>query len=283
MQPTPKTDRPWEVPAGRRVLVFGDVHQRLNWADAALAHEAGQFDHVVFLGDVVHSFETSSAVSGIRETARWYARLIRRPNTTVLLGNHEAAFMESDSYSRVYKRKPNLLHGCSGFRPGHAIEFAKEVTPAHWRKVGLFTVASGWLLSHAGVHSSFWRPLISTDQNLARLWEDSVAALQLIQFRMDPLLACGPARSDIPDAPVGGLTWLDWRSEFQDDLPLPQIVGHTHCFDLHRRKGRSWCVDSGIGYVIIAPDGGLEHKAMRHVKGPTGDWTWQAGVPQLWP
>ncbi len=57
------------------------------------------------------------------------------------------------------------------------------------------------------------------------------------------LLAAGQARGG--DAPVGGITWQDWNLEFKDELPFPQIVGHTQSPEGARQKGRSWCLDGG--------------------------------------
>ena len=40
-----------------------------------------------------------------------------------------------------------------------------------------------------------------------------------------PLIGCGYARHG--DAPVGGLTWLDWAEEFAPIPGIHQIVGHS--------------------------------------------------------
>lgn len=263
-------------------LVFGDVHQRLNWADAVLAHEAGRFDRVIFLGDIAHSHDAPPAVAGLRDTADWYARLIERTDSVVLMGNHDMPFFESDTWARRYRKKIPLLHGCTGFRHNHAIEFAKEVGADHWKKVRLFTVVNGWLCSHAGVHPSFWRPVLDVEQNLSRLWEDATEALQLAAFRRSPLLACGPGRTDTPDGPIGGLTWCDWDDEFVDSPPPfpPQLVGHSSVFNCHRQKGRSWCIDSGVGYALLHRDGRVEHKSLVGSR-VAGEWVWTPAVPQI--
>lgn len=63
-------NKPWEINADC-VLVFGDVHQRVPWAKAVLDKEKGNYDHVVFLGDVIDTFESPprcfecQAISGI--------------------------------------------------------------------------------------------------------------------------------------------------------------------------------------------------------------------------
>ena len=47
------------------------------------------------------------------------------------------------------------------------------------------------------------------------------------------------------EQPCGGITWQDWNDEFRDDLPCPQLVGHTSSSDGARQQGRSWCIDGG--------------------------------------
>ncbi len=279
---TQTEDTPWRIDADC-VLAFGDVHQRVNWAQAVMAHETGHFDHLVFLGDAVHSWDDPPAVAGIRETARFYASLISRPDATVLLGNHDAPLMECDTHARHFRKKHNLLHGCAGFRHNHAIEFAKEMTMDLWKRVKLFCVANGWLLSHAGIHESFWRPLLNEEMNLAALHRDAEEALQLIQFRRHPLLAMGPGRlrtGEIPDALISGCTWQDWDKEFADTAVLPQLVGHSHEMNLVRRIGRSFCIDTGIGYALIRRDGSIEHKALKCVR-VDGECTWVPETPQF--
>ncbi len=271
-------ESPWKIDADC-VLAISDVHQRVNWAEAVMAHEAGNFDHLVFLGDICHSHDEPPTVAGMRETARFYASLISRPATTVLLGNHDAPVMESDTHARHFRKKHNLLNGCAGFRHRHAIEFAKEMTSALWKQVKLFCVANGWLLSHAGIHESFWRPLLNEEMNLAALQRDADEALQLIQVNRHPLLACGPGRSNTPDALIAGCTWQDWLDEFADTAPWPQLVGHSNEFNLVRRIGRSYCIDTGIGYALIRRDGSIEHKALKCVR-KDGECTWVPETPQ---
>jgi hypothetical protein len=51
--------------------------------------------------------------------------------------------------------------------------------------------------------------------------------------------------------------WLDWDTEFVDDLPLPQVVGHTRGAHA-RNKDRSWCIDCAqTSVALLDPDFGL--------------------------
>ena len=58
--------------------------------------------------------------------------------------------------------------------------------------------------------------------------------------------------------------------EFEDHLPLPQIVGHT--YDRRPRQiGRSFCIDTGISYAMIYGDGHVEIKNISALKNKDKD------------
>jgi hypothetical protein len=127
-----------------------------------------------------------------------------------------------------------------------------------WR---LAATAHGYLLSHAGVARRYWPWSAAPDaagQARAFLSQaDEAWERWLLKNEEGPLFEVGPGRGG-RDAPVGGPLWLDWDKEFVDDLPLPQVVGHTRGRDA-RRKDRSWCIDAAQGCVaLIEPDLGLQ-------------------------
>jgi hypothetical protein len=252
-------NRPWEINC-ECALLIPDIHQDIEWAQEVLRREDGQYDRVVFLGDIADSHRPQSQIAGIRATARFYRELIERSDSTVLLGNHCAPLMESWKDNRQFKKKIPLLHGCSGYTNGKSIEFNKEMTWDHWRKVRLFSLVNGWLLSHAGLNKAFWWHHRPAEQNLVRLWLAAEEALTLLPYQMHPFFECGKARRG--PAPYGGVLWQDWDCEFTDDLSLPQIVGHTPRENV-RQKGRSYCIDTGQkSYALIRWDGSVEFKAV---------------------
>lgn len=116
---------------------------------------------------------------------------------------------------------------------------------------------NGWLITHAGVHPTLW----PGDANLA----DGVAALNESMRELvadpptdysHPLIGAGPPRGGFD--PVGGPLWLDFVEEFSDDLPFPQVVGHTRCSDI-MRNGKSLCLDVCQQVcAILNSDGTLE-------------------------
>ena len=116
----------WEF-NGRCVLVFSDVHQRLNWMRAVIDKEKGKFDKLVFLGDMFDTHHLELEVSGIRETAKEYTSLIDDPNNLVLAGNHDIPYLECWSDSKRFSSKKHIFNPCSGFSKSRSIEIAKEL------------------------------------------------------------------------------------------------------------------------------------------------------------
>ena len=254
-----------------RILVISDIHQRTNWADAVLEKEAGNYDHIVFLGDVFDSFDEPPAVTGIRETARWYRKLIERKDVTVLAGNHELPYLESHFSSKQFKKKIPLLNSCAGYSNGKSLEIAKEMEWVIWQKVRLFVLANGWLLSHAGIRENYWWNHLTDVENLANLNQKAEAALEMAPYRPDHLFAVGFSRGGSYDS--GGPLWLDWDTEFEDNLPYPQIVGHSSD-ELPRRKGRSYCIDTGTTYALLEQKGSIQIKSLQQLNS-SGKWHWE--------
>lgn len=255
-------EKPWEL-NGDNVLVLSDAHQRVDWVKAVLEREAGNFDAFLFNGDMIDSHFSPPEVSGARETGRFYSWLIN--NYHVNIGNHELPVMESWSHHSRYSKKRPLINAVAGFGNNKAMEFNKELTDQQWEKVSLFRVVNGWLVSHAGFRENFWRPFIGIEENLKKLWEEAYWALRHIRFEPNVLFRMGKARTDYADT-WGGPVWLDWKREFLDSLPIPQLVGHTHEADIISRIGRSYNIDTGSAYAIIKRDGTIEFKTLKALK-----------------
>lgn len=270
-----KGSEPWVV-TGDRVLCISDVHQDILWARKVLEHEVGQFDKVVWMGDILDSHRGTDEVVGARATGRFLKELLSDATDThhVCLGNHDLPYAESWAYNHRYTHKHYLVNPCSGFSRSKAMEVNKALTWEDWQRGHLFYVVNGWLVSHAGVHPALWMPFQTVQVNLRRLWD--LAAQATLHMGTSQLLACGTARGG--GASVGGLTWLDWNLEFVDELPLPQLVGHTHG-KLPRMIGRSCCIDGDqTTYAIISRDGAIQIKSLSWVRAKgqrgrgTGEW-----------
>lgn len=269
--------KPWEL-NGEKVLVLSDAHQRIDWIQAVLEHEAGNFDQFLFNGDIIDSFDDPPVVAGTRATAKYYKWLL--DNHHVTLGNHDAPVMESWSHNQQYKNKRPLLNACSGFTNSKSIDFNKELKWTDWEKVSLFRVVNGWLVSHAGFRENFWRPFAGLEENFEGLWDDCHWALQHIQFERSRMFSCGYSRGG--DSSWGGPIWLDFGLEFQDNLPLPQLVGHSHD-KMIRQRGKSFCTDAPGAYALIAKDGSIQFKILRYLetRNEAGEKIWVEEEPKI--
>lgn len=260
------SQNPWEF-NGDKVLVFSDVHQRLSWMRAVIEKEKNNFDKIVFLGDMFDTHYLETEVSGIKETAKEYASLIENKNNLVLAGNHDIPYLECWSDSKRFTSKKHIFNPCSGFSKSKSIKIAKQLEIEHIEKIRLFAVVNGWILSHAGICKSIWEMANSgkheNESEFSFIYKESLYAMTHLNCLSHLFLAAGRARGG--DHPYGGLVWQDWEIEFEDSLPLPQLVGHTYD-RFPRQIGRSFCIDTGITYAIIHRDGRLELKNLSALK-----------------
>lgn len=274
-------NKPWELNADK-VLVFSDVHQHIDWVQAVLEREAGNFDTLLFNGDIIDSLQKPPAVAPVKETAQFYAWLI--DNYHVNLGNHEIAIRESWYHNSKFQKKKALINGCAGFTNSKSLKFNRQMTLERWQKTTLFRVVNGWLVSHAGFRENFFRPFMSVDENFAALWKDATEALDNLAFQSNPLFRIGYARSGSKrDTTWGGPLWLDWNHEFEDNLPVSQLVGHTHEFDSVRKIGNSYNIDTAVTYAFIYRDGSIEFKSLKYLetRDSQGNKIWVNDTPKI--
>jgi len=238
--------------------VIPDIHENVAWAARVLAAEkiAGA-DFVVFLGDYFDTTMKHHERVGKRPTCEWLLKVREewRGKCVFLLGNHDLHYLEArpDCLGHHQPRR-RQYYRCSGFTAGGAHNVAKGLPVEFWDEARLFVCVNGYLLSHAGVARRFWREAATVAESLDALQRNCDEAIQTIRHLPHRLLTCGAARGG--DAPVGGITWLDWDKEFTDDLPLGQIVGHTGSDAGARQKGRSWCIDGHqTCHGLLTPSG----------------------------
>jgi hypothetical protein len=235
--------------SAQRCLIIPDVHQDIAWVERILAREdagEGSPDLIVFLGDYFDSRRPVTQRAGVSETCVYLDALRARlgERAVFLLGNHDVQYLEARARCLAHRTPRHLRYQCgASFSRSAAKRIAKDLSPEFWSAERLFVSVNGWLLSHAGVAAAHWPFTASDADSLVKLEEVAAAALQSIAAPSapHPLLEAGRVRGG--DAEVGGITWLDWDNEFEDALPLPQIVGHTSNESGARQHGRSWCID----------------------------------------
>lgn len=254
---------PWES-NDLRTLVISDVHMDVDWAKAVFEKESGNYDNIVVAGDLLDSHrEGEGGIASTAETAVFIRELIDQKYgpTTVLVGNHDLAYIEAHKYSVKFHKPYFLRNDCPGYTNSKSKTVAKYLGERGWKGVEVFKVVNGWLVSHAGFLPYFWRPELSEQENLAILYYESEKALREINFIESRLWEIGYSRGGKSDFP--GPVWADWECDFVDELPIRQLVGHSSHEDLIRKIGRSYCIDGTQStYAIIQPDGSINFGAI---------------------
>lgn len=221
-------------------------------------------DRVIFLGDYFDSFAPDCSAKRVCRTMAHLmheGRLGRGPACTFLVGNHDLQYL---ALCRTHRHRPTAIprepwavpFGCSGFSKSRAQDVIRYADPEWLDALQVVTTAGGYLLSHAGVDPAFFRVLPHWDEDrmLRQLEKDAAQALATAHIDRDQAwFWCGRDRGG--SDPFSGPLWQDWGT-FEDDLPWPQIVGHTAGGE-PRQAGRSWCLDTGQRHYGVLMGGEL--------------------------
>lgn len=257
----------FDIDLDQPVLLVPDVHQNLAFLEAAVKRADIEGARLCFLGDFVDGSNPQwTGAAALRATAELLAELCttRAAGCSVLVGNHDFDALRVARFRRAREVEGDRkavaeLDAALPSAPGYALLL--ELWPGALLETwGIAAFYHDMLMSHAGVARRHWPWSASGDpheQAQAFILASDKAWRRWVQTDDEhPLFSAGPGRGGI-DAPVGGPLWLDWDSEFVDDLPFPQAVGHTRS-DVVRRKDRSWCLDAAQTRVgLLDPDFGL--------------------------
>jgi hypothetical protein len=161
------------------------------------------------LGDYFDDFGDTPRLAA--ETAYWLAYSLRQPDRIHLLGNHDLPYL--------YPGNARLF--CPGFTAEKQLEIEHQLRNAPCDRLQLAHCGHGWLFTHAGFAGRFAEG--EPPESLATKANNLLT--HLAEGHHEPWLVPGVACGG--SEPVGGVTWLDWNTEFWPVPGLHQIVGHT--------------------------------------------------------
>lgn len=244
------------MPKLSRLLVIPDVHQDTSFLQHIFRNESlSEWDRVIFLGDFFDAKRPDYAnVASVAWICDFVIELKRelKERMVMLLGNHDVVFHALSCYpERLSRQQREMLLDLYGFTTWPTIESCGyHLDPSFFEDIRLCHTEGGWLFSHAGVTLDTWNAFTTSSLGTCAAAEQFVSNLNpwvdqpmpdngdLLQI---PLFQAGQTRGGFLDK--GGPLWLDWDEEFEDSLPIPQIVGHT-VDSTYRINGRSYCLDA---------------------------------------
>lgn len=210
----------------KKVTFIGDIHGRDGWIDIvndALLH----FNHVVFLGDYVDSFNIRPVLIKHNLEAIIGFKIQNPDNVTLLLGNHDWAYLYDH-------------HRISGFQWQMWQEYKKIFRD----NIDLFDVAWGYtnprtkkytLATHAGLTYKYWNQVVlpklkNPEDKLYKLVEGNPENYQIheiLNFMKggDDMWKVGSMRGGVgTPSPI----WADYLELLDDPYPeMNQVFGHT--------------------------------------------------------
>lgn len=222
-----------------RTVIISDLHNRVDWIEPTLS--SIRYDRVIFLGDYFDDFNDTD--EDITKVAKWLKQSLRQKKRVHLIGTHDM----------WYRFPYNRFLMASGNTPRKSIIINGIISKEDWNKLKLYWCEQGFLLTHAGLHQSFFK-----ENSDYRFITSSIEkALQDVgNGKINPLLDAGFARGGLQS--FGGITWLDWYDEFEPVPYLNQIVGHTQLMYPEEKSienSKNYCMDTRNKHIGIIEDG----------------------------
>lgn len=230
-------------------LVIPDIHDSIDATQRIIDQEKP--DHITFLGDWFDSW--TGDVQAARRTAELAKQYLHDPNATCLLGNHDMSYGwghldGSFMCSGFTWSKREAIWDVLDAKDFECFQLHRWVEDAEGRP---------WLLSHAGFHPSYMKPIVGDGPNtraaIDMVCDDALRKLHLGLWH--PLFAAGRSRGG--PARFGGINWLDWQYEFEPIEGINQLVGHTPGHQVRTKGQINLCVDTELAHYAIFEDGQL--------------------------
>jgi len=201
----------------KRILVFSDPHQNIAYVEYILSRE--NYDVAVCLGDWFDSFYLNEE-QHLQSTCDFLKKWIFKDNFYTCIGNHDVHYLFDNHHticSGYSREKDIFITDCFG-----------SFLPAIRDKFLWYLWIDDFLCSHAGInHRSFpFNQRISKPEITTWLDEQvNQAVPSLINGSRHWLYGAGEGRGG--NQKIGGITWQDFRTEFEPIDGLKQIVGHS--------------------------------------------------------
>jgi hypothetical protein len=207
----------------KKFLIIGDIHGRDDWTE--IANDAlTKFQHIIFVGDYVDSFDIRPVLIKHNLEAIIGFKIQNPDNVTLLLGNHDWAYIYDES--------------CSGFKWQMWQDYKKIFKD----NIDLFDVAYGYenwktkkytLVTHAGLTKNWYNynilPMLNDKESkLYKLTEGKDVPLHemLNYLKGDKVMwKVGAVRGGgSHPSPL----WADYLELIENAYPdINQIFGHT--------------------------------------------------------
>jgi predicted phosphodiesterase len=211
-----------------KTLVISDIHDKFAIIERILSYIENEYNEIVFLGDYFDSWPDENLNTEL--TANWLKQSLNESNRVMLWGNH-------DMHYKFYKN--HYIQG-SGYSRNKEGKINSIIKAEDWHKLKFIHENQGFVFSHAGIGINLLHPIRGYDLKylLDNCREDYYNALN----EGDDSIVLGIGKGRGGRHLKGGLTWLDWNTEFEPIEGLKQIVGHTSAGYIREKKG-NYCVD----------------------------------------
>lgn len=239
-----------------RYLIIPDIHEKIDKTLDILEQIPKKYgtDKTIFLGDIYDILAPYDPLR-TRLAARLHKRLINE--CIVLWGNHDIQYFYEDvkgiHSSGYHPRRTDIIFD----------EFGMDKITDYMNKIKFFEMLHNdnpekrFLISHAGVHSSFlndYSPLWSQLHN-----QSMFALMALKRGEMHQFIGAGLSVGG--KQPYGGIIWLrDWEMDY---IGINQIVGHTENDNVRKypnqignQKFINYCIDTNLHHLAILDDEG---------------------------
>jgi len=230
-----------------RTLIIPDIHEDLKKVIPII--EVETFDEVVFLGDYFDSSKSSRRC--VRRMAKFLKKHLEEPKFHFILGNHEFNY---------FKEKRCVF--CSGFSEASSHLINSILSKDDWNHFLPFYETQGWLLSHAGFTSKlFVHPV--------KGWQRDDVFSSIMECYSEPkgvsqhkAFQAGYSRGGCNF--YGGITWCDFKYDFEPIEDVKQIFGHTKGFKPRQFEDTdNWCIDTSLKYYTLLIDGCISFKKFK--------------------